>query len=66
MAASSPGEFFGTRQHGIDDLKVASLINDQELLEKARNEAEAIVKQENWQQQYKNLVEIISKIELKI
>jgi len=61
-----PGEFFGTRQHGIDDLKVASLTEDQELLVKAREEAQLIVKADNWQQHYKKLAKNISEIELKI
>jgi len=61
-----PGEFFGTKQHGIDDLKVASLIDDQELLVKARDEAGIIVKDKNWQKNYKEIAEIISRIELKI
>lgn len=34
-----PGEFFGTRQAGMPDLKVASLIKDAPLLELAREEA---------------------------
>ncbi len=61
-----PGEFFGTRQHGIDDLKVASLIEDQNLLREARAEAQKILKEKSWQQKYKDLAEIISEIELKI
>lgn len=38
-----PGEFFGTRQSGLPDLKAANIIRDAELLEKARQEAFHIV-----------------------
>ncbi len=38
-----PGEFFGTRQHGLPELKVADLIEDFELLRLARRDAFAIV-----------------------
>jgi len=34
-----PGEFFGTRQSGMPDLKVANIIRDIEILETARKEA---------------------------
>ncbi len=34
-----PGEFFGTRQSGLPDFRVASLIRDRELLEQAKAEA---------------------------
>ncbi len=34
-----PGEFFGTRQHGLPQLRIADLIKDTELLLKARDEA---------------------------
>ncbi len=34
-----PGEFFGQRQHGLPDLKVADVLNDTELLQAARKEA---------------------------
>lgn len=34
-----PGEFFGTRQHGLPDLRIASLVGDQELLVQARTDA---------------------------
>jgi len=34
-----PGEFFGTRQHGLPDLRIASLITDQKLLTQARTDA---------------------------
>ncbi len=38
-----PGEFFGTRQHGLPDLHAADLVRDRELLDLARREAEAIL-----------------------
>jgi ATP-dependent DNA helicase RecG len=38
-----PGEFFGTRQHGLPELKVADLVEDFELLRMARRDAFAIV-----------------------
>lgn len=34
-----PGEFFGTRQSGMPDLKVASIVRDADLVEIARKEA---------------------------
>jgi ATP-dependent DNA helicase RecG len=34
-----PGEFFGTRQAGIPDFRVANLVRDRELLELAKVEA---------------------------
>ncbi len=36
-----PGEFFGTRQAGIPDFRVASLVRDRDLLQLAKNEAAA-------------------------
>ncbi len=38
-----PGEFFGTKQSGLPELRVANLIRDRELLELARSEASAFV-----------------------
>jgi ATP-dependent DNA helicase RecG len=38
-----PGEFFGTRQHGLPDLRIADAIADLPLLEAARQEARRIV-----------------------
>jgi ATP-dependent DNA helicase RecG len=39
-----PGDFFGTRQHGIPELKIANLYKDVELLKKAQDAAERIIK----------------------
>jgi len=38
-----PGEFFGTRQAGMPDFRVANLIRDRELLEVAKREAHTVV-----------------------
>jgi ATP-dependent DNA helicase RecG len=38
-----PGEFFGTRQSGLPEFRVADLLRDAALLEHARREAQAIV-----------------------
>jgi len=38
-----PGDFFGTRQAGIPELKVADLLRDASVLEEARREAFALV-----------------------
>jgi ATP-dependent DNA helicase RecG len=38
-----PGELFGTRQHGLPELKVADLVEDFELLRLARRDAFAII-----------------------
>jgi ATP-dependent DNA helicase RecG len=44
MKLRGPGEFFGTRQSGLPALRVASILRDQEVLEIARNEAQAFVR----------------------
>ena len=38
-----PGEFFGTRQAGMPDFRVANLIRDRELLEAAKREAALVL-----------------------
>jgi len=42
LAIRGPGEFFGTRQSGMPDLRVASIIRDIDLLEMSRREAFAL------------------------
>jgi ATP-dependent DNA helicase RecG len=39
-----PGEFFGRRQHGLSELKVANPLMQMQLLKKARDEAGKIIK----------------------
>ena len=41
-----PGEFFGTRQHGIPELKIANLYEDIEVLKKAQEAAVKLVKED--------------------
>jgi ATP-dependent DNA helicase RecG len=38
-----PGEFFGTRQAGMPDFRVANIIRDRQLLELAKQEAAAVI-----------------------
>ncbi len=41
-----PGEFFGTRQHGLPDLRFSNLIADQPILHRARKRAFAIINED--------------------
>ena len=41
-----PGEVFGTRQHGLPELKLADIIEDAGLLREARDEAFALVERD--------------------
>lgn len=67
-----PGEFLGTRQHGLAEFKIADPIHDTALLEKARKEAFEIVakpqelqqvmeriQQNSFIQNYKDKIEIM-------
>lgn len=56
-----PGEFFGARQSGIPDLKVADLIRDGRLLGMARTDAFEIVKNDPELADYGPLKEIVEK-----
>ncbi|MBM7623327.1 ATP-dependent DNA helicase RecG [Sporohalobacter salinus] len=49
-----PGEFFGTRQHGLPDLEVADLLRDSELVELARKEARVVVENDSKLQKEEN------------
>ncbi len=43
LAIRGPGEFFGTRQSGIPDLKIANIVRDIGILETAKEEAFTLV-----------------------
>ena len=43
MKLRGPGEFFGTKQAGLPALRIGNILRDGEILEIARNEAEAFV-----------------------
>jgi ATP-dependent DNA helicase RecG len=43
LSLRGPGEFFGTRQAGLPDFRVANLVRDREMLELAKREAAAFV-----------------------
>jgi ATP-dependent DNA helicase RecG len=43
LALRGPGEFFGTRQAGMPDFRVANIIRDAQLLEAAKREAAAVL-----------------------
>ncbi len=50
-----PGEFFGTRQHGLPELKIADIIADHKLLYQARNWAFKIIQEDPGLTQRNNL-----------
>ncbi|MDP2921523.1 MAG: ATP-dependent DNA helicase RecG [Candidatus Omnitrophota bacterium] len=43
-----PGEFFGTRQHGLPELKIANIIRDRAILETAKEEALDLIKRDRF------------------
>jgi ATP-dependent DNA helicase RecG len=50
-----PGEFFGIRQSGMPDLKIANIVRDQSLLHNARHEAFAIIENDPELKEYPHL-----------
>ncbi len=43
-----PGEFFGTRQHGLPEFKIADLTSELDLLQTAKEDAQAILAADPW------------------
>jgi ATP-dependent DNA helicase RecG len=54
-----PGEFFGTKQSGLPEFRVANLVRDREALEIARSEATAYIEQPPSGDELKTLVDYI-------
>jgi ATP-dependent DNA helicase RecG len=50
-----PGEFFGTRQHGLPELKIADIVTDAKLLYQARSWAFKIIEEDPNLNQKENL-----------
>jgi ATP-dependent DNA helicase RecG len=55
-----PGEFFGTRQSGLPALRFANILRDQEVLEQARREALAFIKEPPSPEELKRAVAYLS------
>jgi len=47
LAIRGPGEFMGTRQSGLPDFKIASLVRDGRILSEAREDAFALVENDS-------------------
>lgn len=43
-----PGEFFGTRQHGLPELKIGNIVRDRDVLELAKAEAFELIKRDRF------------------
>ena len=49
-----PGDFFGSRQHGLPEMHVADLCSDMNVLEEARNAAQALLKRDPLLEEFGN------------
>ena len=59
-----PGDFFGSRQHGLPALKIADMAEDTEVLKQAQEEARAIIKEDPTlsKPENKRLAELVDKL----
>ncbi len=59
-----PGDFFGSRQHGLPALKIADMAEDTEILKQAQEEARAIIKDDPTlsKPENKRLAELVDKL----
>ena len=46
LAIRGPGEFFGTRQSGLPELRIANILRDAKVLEEARAAAFHLIRQD--------------------
>ncbi len=59
LAIRGPGDFFGTRQSGLPDLRIANIVRDIKVLERARNEAFTLAEAEPELKSYPDLKETL-------
>ena len=59
MKVRGPGELLGLRQHGLPDFKVADLIEDQDVLLQAREDAMELLSEERVEKKYSYILERI-------
>ena len=50
-----PGEFFGTRQHGLPELKIANLYRDMDILKKAQEAATEVLRRDKLLREEENI-----------
>lgn len=62
LAQRGPGDFFGKRQHGLPMLKVADLAADLQLMQCAREEAEALLAEDPEMERYPRLQERVDRM----
>lgn len=59
LSIRGPGEFFGTRQSGMPDLRIANIVRDADLVEMARKTAFKIIDSDPGLQRFPNLRETV-------